>query len=35
MGKEQAKEGYVPLKIVAGAHLTQLYDVEVYLEGAK
>ena len=35
VGKEQAKEGYVPLKIVASAHLTQLYDVEVYLEGAK
>lgn len=34
VGKGKAKEGYVPFKVVAGAHLTQLYNVEVYREGA-
>ncbi len=32
IGREPAKEGYVPFKVAAGAHLTQLYNVEVYSE---
>lgn len=35
VGKEAPEEGYVPLRVSAGAHLTQLYDVEVYTEGVK
>ena len=35
VGKDVSEEGYVPLKVAAGAHLTQLYNVEVYSEGIK
>jgi len=35
IGREAAKDGYVPLKVKAGAHLTQLYEVEVCTEAAK
>ncbi len=33
VGKEAAEEGYIPLKVSSGAHMTQLYDVEVYVDG--
>lgn len=33
IGKDQPKEGYVPYKIRAGAHMTQLYNVEIFIGG--
>lgn len=30
IGREAAIDGYIPFKVKAGAHLTQLYEVEVY-----
>jgi len=35
IGREPAQDGYVPFKVRAGAHLTQLYEVEVSSEDAK
>lgn len=33
IGSEGSKDGFMPMKISAGAHLTQLYGVEVYVSG--
>lgn len=33
IGAKENKEGFLPMKIQAGAHLTQLYSVEIYAGG--
>lgn len=36
IGADSAKEGFLPMRVQAGAHITQLYNVEVYTaSGAK
>jgi len=35
IGREPAQDGYVPFKVKAGAHLTQLYEVDVYAGDAQ
>lgn len=35
IGREPAQDGYVPFKVKAGAHMTQLYEVEVCSEAAQ
>jgi len=35
IGVKESKDGFLPVKIQAGAHLTQLYSVEVYTGGEK
>jgi len=32
---DKVKEGFVPMKVKAGAHLTQMYNVEVFSSGAE
>lgn len=35
IGAKESKDGFLPISIQAGAHLTQLYSVEVYSGGDK